>query len=114
MQALAVSSGCFSPSAFSSTVSKETASFRTCVGKTDNRRVHLCKCKAAFRLNRPTLNCQLESWAGALVSKYAVRTIYTRIEAYQAELRSCVRVEVAVLGSPSLISLTVSVDVRQH
>ena len=39
MQALVVSSGCFSPSAFSSTVSKETASFRTCLGKTDNRRV---------------------------------------------------------------------------
>ena len=27
------------------------------------------------------------------------------------ELRSCVKVEVAVLGSPSLISLMVSVDV---
>ena len=31
-----------------------------------------------------------------------------------AELRSCVKVEVAVLGSPSLISLTVCVDVKQH
>ena len=32
-----------------------------------------------------------------------------------AELRSCVEVEVAVLGSPSLISLTVSLDVvKQH
>ena len=30
------------------------------------------------------------------------------------ELRSCVKVEVAVLGSPSLIVLTVSVDVIQH
>ena len=30
------------------------------------------------------------------------------------ELRSCVKVEVAVLGSPSLISLMVSVDVKQH
>ena len=29
-------------------------------------------------------------------------------------LRSCVKVEVAVLGSPSLISLMVSVDVKQH
>ena len=27
---------------------------------------------------------------------------------------SCVKVEVAVLGSPSLIILTVSVDVKQH
>ena len=31
-----------------------------------------------------------------------------------AELRSCVKVEVAVLGSPSLIVRTVSVDVKQH
>ena len=31
-----------------------------------------------------------------------------------SELRSCVKVEVAVLGSPSLISLMVSVDVKQH
>ena len=29
-------------------------------------------------------------------------------------LRSCVKVEVAVLGSPSLMVLMVSVDVRQH
>ena len=29
-------------------------------------------------------------------------------------LRSCVKVEVAVLGSPSLISLMVSVDVKHH
>ena len=31
-----------------------------------------------------------------------------------SELRSCVKVEVAVLGSPSLIVLIVSVDVKQH
>ena len=31
-----------------------------------------------------------------------------------SELRSCVEVEVAVLGSPSLISLRVSVDVKHH
>ena len=30
------------------------------------------------------------------------------------ELRSCVNVEVAVLGSPSLISLMVSVNVKQQ
>ena len=30
------------------------------------------------------------------------------------ELRSCVKVEVAVLGSLSLIVLMVSVDVKQH
>ena len=31
-----------------------------------------------------------------------------------AELRRCVKVEVDVLGSPSVIVLTVSVDVKQH
>ena len=30
------------------------------------------------------------------------------------ELRSCVKVEVAVLGSPSIINLMVSVDVKQY
>ena len=30
------------------------------------------------------------------------------------ELRSCVKVEVAVLGYPSLIVRTISVDVKQH
>ena len=32
----------------------------------------------------------------------------------ESELRSCVKVEVAVLGSPSLIVLMVSVDVKRH
>ena len=32
----------------------------------------------------------------------------------ESELRSCVRVEVAVLGFPSLIILMVSVDAKQH
>ena len=31
-----------------------------------------------------------------------------------SELRSCVKVEVDVLGYPSLIVITVSVDVKQH
>ena len=30
------------------------------------------------------------------------------------EFRSCVKVEVAVMGSPSLISLMFFVDVKQH
>ena len=33
---------------------------------------------------------------------------------FLSEVRSCVKVEVAVLGSPSLIVLMVSVDVKQH
>ena len=32
----------------------------------------------------------------------------------QLEFRSCVKVEVTVLGSPSLTVRTVSVDVKQH
>ena len=37
------------------------------------------------------------------------------LELGHSELRRCVKVEVAVLGSsPSLIVLTVSVDVKQH
>ena len=35
----------------------------------------------------------------------------TEMEIY-SELRSCVKVEVAVLGSPSLISPRVSVDIK--
>ena len=35
-------------------------------------------------------------------------------ELRHAELRSRVKVEVALLGSPSLIVLMVSVDVKQH
>ena len=35
-------------------------------------------------------------------------------EAVVSELRSCVKVEVAVLVFPSLISLTVYVDVKKH
>ena len=31
-----------------------------------------------------------------------------------SQLRSCVKVEVAVLGCPSLIVLMVSVDIKQH
>ena len=31
-----------------------------------------------------------------------------------SELRSCVEVEMAILGSPSLIVLMVSVDVKYH
>ena len=31
-----------------------------------------------------------------------------------SELRNCVKVEVVVLGSPSLTSLMVSVDIKQH
>ena len=32
----------------------------------------------------------------------------------KSQLRNCVKVEVDVLGFPSLIALTVSVDVKEH
>ena len=35
-------------------------------------------------------------------------------ECWKTELRSCVKIEVVVLGSPSLIVPVISVDVRQH
>ena len=35
------------------------------------------------------------------------------LEFLSSELRSCVKVEVDVLGSPSLIVCTVSVDIKQ-
>ena len=37
-----------------------------------------------------------------------------KLERVASELRSCVEVEVAVLGSPPLIVFMVSVDVKQH
>ena len=37
-----------------------------------------------------------------------------KLNTLYSELRSCVKVEVAVLGSPSPISLMVSVDVTHH
>ena len=39
---------------------------------------------------------------------------YRQTERSETELRSCVKDEVAVLGSPSLMVLMVSVDVKQH
>ena len=40
--------------------------------------------------------------------------MYKRQSEDTAELRSCVKVEVAVLGFPSLVVLMVSVDEKQH
>ena len=39
---------------------------------------------------------------------------YRQTERSETELRSCVKVEVAVLGSPSLMVHMVSVDVKQY
>ena len=53
----------------------------------------------------------------ALVSSLEVSPVSVRqtlLSLCPSELRSCVKVEVAVLGSPSLIILMVSVDVKQQ
>jgi len=47
-------------------------------------------------------------WEAALLWSNTVLMVHT------TEFRSCVKVEVADLGSPSLIVPTFSVDVKQH
>ena len=41
-------------------------------------------------------------------------TLKKKEKAVELEFRSCVKIEVAVSGSPSMIVLMVSVDVKQH
>ena len=53
-----------------------------------------------------------DAYLSVFVQQYILPLTFTRARG-RSELRSCVKVEVAVLGSPSLISLTVSVDVKQ-
>ena len=54
-----------------------------------------------------------EASSGTAVFKWYTELI--RCTAHKgSELRSCVKVEMAVLGSPSLIVCTVSVDIKQH
>ena len=52
-------------------------------------------------------------WFFANISARHLRTL-SLTSSLSTELRSCVKVDVAVLGFPSLISLVVSVDVKQH
>ena len=62
-----------------------------------------------------SVNFQLcESRGGRPNSPYIFCGRKATLKCSISELRSCVKVEVAVLGSPSLIVLTVSVDVKQH
>ena len=71
-----------------------------------------------MKLNKPrkqTLEQQmfLEAEAQKTLSSTPGYKVITPV-ALVSELRSCVKVEVAVQGSPSIISLVVSVDVKQH
>ena len=83
--------------------------------------------KSGFRLNKnyDTLTtCHLwifrtEKQATFLIIepcnfKYVAGMFRTHSQRKPTELRSCVKVEVDVLGSPSLTVPTVSVDVKQH
>ena len=49
-----------------------------------------------------------------LINPYGLCGRKTALNVLVSELRSCVNVEVAVLGSPTLIVRTASVDVKQH
>ena len=51
--------------------------------------------------------CLLVNWSATSIRR-------ERLKKTLKELRSCVKVEVDVLGSPSLTVLMVSVDVKQH
>ncbi len=47
-------------------------------------------------------------------ASYKALTIHINPNPSTGHIRSCVDVEVVVLGSPSLINLMVSLDVKQH
>ena len=85
--------------------------------------IKLFKPKAIYELSPHSelRSCVSENRGGRRVfpvphSLYGVcgRKATLNLNTWQSELRSCVKVEVAVLGSPSLIDLMVSVDVKQH
>ena len=54
------------------------------------------------------------SWDNVPNSPYGLCGRKATLNCSISELRSCVKVEVAVLGSPPLTVLMVSVDVKQH
>ena len=56
-------------------------------------------------------SCLYAQYCAVVVHLAVYRNVMFRAD---SELRSCVKVEVAVLGSPSLIVLTFSVDIKQH
>ena len=56
----------------------------------------------------------VQRWFGYEFIRWLSAYTYIKKGRGRTELRSCVKVEVSVLGSPSLIVLMTSVDVRQH
>ena len=59
-------------------------------------------------------NCQGEGGQPLGAPESAPSSKAVELSLCSSEFRSCVKVEVAVWGFPSLINLTVSVDVKQH
>ena len=64
--------------------------------------------------NAKGANCQGEGGQPLGAPESAPSSKAVELSLCSSEFRSCVEVEVAVLGFPSLINLTVSVDVKQH
>ena len=70
----------------------------------------LCRVKAKLPSLRAQKLCESRGGLYGLCG----RKVTLKLKHQVSELRSCVKVEVAVLGSPSLMVLMVSVDVKQH
>ena len=71
---------------------------------------------AAFGKTGPLQKLEEEEGGGPYLISIVV-SVDAKHHAYlggRSELRSCVKVQVAVLGCSSLISIMVSVDVKQH
>ena len=83
--------------------------FEVSKSKTEIRAQELCESRGG-RPGLPVPNTKLVNSPYGLCG----RKVTLNLNRVPSELRSCVKVEVAVLGSPSPIVLTVSVDVKQH
>ena len=70
----------------------------------------LCRRKLTLNLLRAQELCESRGGRGLPVHNRSLRSLSKTNTV--SGLRSCVKVEVAVLGSPSLINLMVSVDVK--
>ena len=80
--------------------------------------VFTCKTRTAIYTSTRQVSCKTRTAIYTSTRQVSCKTrtaIYTSTrQVSRAELRSCVEVEVTVPGSPSLIVLMVSVDVKQR
>ena len=79
------------------------------------------QCRTLSSIERRQTFVKYTDWVSVVTSCFAQRSEFNsgyRIALYKndyaSELRSCVKVDVTVMGSLSLISLMDSVDVKQH